>query len=274
MAYDLIETSQEDGRPVYLYRFILGESTWRYTSADEDVVTPGDVVWQAVPISDDGITQSGEASSDAMRITADSSIGPAVAYRGSPPSNTIQLVVFRTHEGDFSDIVVAYAGEISEINYPTPSSVIITCEALSATMRRSGLRLGWQRTCPYALYDPMTCKVNLGLYGISGTIDDITGFTITVDALAAQPDGKFTGGFIQWDDPVRGTERRMIESQDNGDLVMFGTTTDLTVGTPILAFPGCARTMAACGDFNNLPNYGGFPHMPGKSPFDGDPVFY
>lgn len=273
MAYDLIETSQELGRPIYLYRFILGTSLWRYTSADEDVVFDGHN-WQAVPISDEGIGQTGEAATDALRITADASIGPVLAFRNNPPSNTIQVTIFRAHEGDLSNFITAYVGEVTEVDTPTPNSASITCETLSATMRRAGLRLGWQRTCPYALYDPLTCKVEKGLYGVAGTIGAISGFTINVAALAAYPAGRFAGGFIEWVDPIRGTERRMIESQLGGALTIFGTTEDLEIGMPLTIYPGCARTMDACTDFDNLPNYGGYPHMPGKSPFDGDPVFY
>jgi hypothetical protein len=42
----------------------------------------------------------------------------------------------------------------------------------------------------------------------------------------------------------------------------------------VAAYPGCPRTIAVCdARFANHLRYGGVPHLPGKSPFDGDPVF-
>lgn len=273
MAYGDIEISQELGRPIRLYRFILGSTTWRYTSADEDLVIGGHT-WQAIPIDDDGINQTGESTVDSLKITIDGLSGPALAFRGAPPTSTMQVAILLVHDGDHSDVQTTYVGEVSEVDYPTPNSALITCETLSASMRRSGLRLGWQRTCPYALYDPTTCKVDKGSYGIAGTVSAISGFVVTVPALAAQPNDRFNGGFIEWSDPVRGIERRSIEYQLGGVLTMFGSTYGIEVGTAITAYRGCARTMDACQTFSNLPNYGGYPHIPGKSPFDGDPVFY
>ena len=48
----------------------------------------------------------------------------------------------------------------------------------------------------------------------------------------------------------------------------------LRVGQDVVAYPGCARTIAICqSKFNNAPNFGGVPGLPGKSPFDGTPIF-
>ncbi|WP_192943092.1 phage BR0599 family protein [Pseudomonas aeruginosa] len=39
-----------------------------------------------------------------------------------------------------------------------------------------------------------------------------------------------------------------------------------------VAFPGCDQLIQTCNDkFDNTPNCGAVPFLPGKSPFDGDP---
>jgi hypothetical protein len=54
----------------------------------------------------------------------------------------------------------------------------------------------------------------------------------------------------------------------------MGLPTQMEVGNTISAFPGCRRTIDDCvNKFNNLDNFGGFPHSPGRNPFDGQPVF-
>jgi len=84
----------------------------------------------------------------------------------------------------------------------------------------------------------------------------------------------FDGGFIEWQHPVRGTEFLVIETQNGNACEMFGDTGGLYYNLAVTAYPGCKRTTDDCGTkFNNLDNFGGVPDLPGKSPFDGDPVF-
>lgn len=272
MAFEPLETSLEDGRPVVFYRFSLNDKVWRYTSADDDL-TKGGFSWEAVPIADDGPNQSGESTQDALRITTTTKIVPADLYMHFPPARNVQVAMFVAHEGD-SELLATYQGEITQFNIPQPGTAVFTCETLSATMQREGLRLGWQRSCPYALYDPVTCKVDKTAHGVAGVVDEVVGNIVVVASAAGQPAGRFSGGFLEWTDPVRGIERRGIESHVGDELTMFGTADGITAALAVVAYPGCARTTDACATFSNLPHYGGIPAMQGKSPYDGSPVFY
>ncbi|AAP96358.1 hypothetical protein HD_1576 [[Haemophilus] ducreyi 35000HP] len=54
----------------------------------------------------------------------------------------------------------------------------------------------------------------------------------------------------------------------------MGGTQKLSVGTQIKVYPGCDGRASTClKKFNNMLNYGGIPHMPNKSPYDGSRVF-
>jgi len=271
MSYDALERSIESGRPVYLYQFSLGVIAWRFTSADETLFTNG-FTWVASAISDDGISQSGEPGSDTLTITMPSNTGPALEFMGTPPSRPIQIAILRKHEGD-DEAVVVYSGEISQVDFPAPGIASIACITTSATMQRDGLRLGWQRLCPYALYDPHTCKVDKSAYAVDCVINAVSGSDIAVSTTGGHESPYFNGGFIEWFDAIRGYESRMIEQQSGIVFLMFGPTDDIPVGSAAKLYPRCARTTTACAAFNNLLNYGGCPFMPGKSPFDGTPVF-
>lgn len=273
MSFDAREISIEDGIPIFLYRFTLNDKVWRYTSADGDIVALG-VTWEARPIADDGVKITGESSTDALTITASTVIMPAQIYMHYPPARPIQVAILRMHEGD-TEVKTVYMGEITQVNVPTPGTARITCETLSASMQRDGLRFGWQRTCPYALYDPLTCKVPKEVFRVAATINSMSDGVLQVNAIAGYPENRFAGGFLEWTDVVRGVERRAIESSTtSGALTMFGTIDGLEPTLQIFVFPGCMRTTASCATFDNLLNYGGIPAMQGKSPFDGDPVFY
>lgn len=273
MAFDNLESSLEDGSPIYLYLFRLNDKAWRYTSADADI-SAGGFTWVAVPISDDGVKQTGETSTDALTVTVSSTVEPAQIYMNFPPSRPMSLAILRTHDVDLSDIKVVYLGEVSQHNVATPGASVFTCETLSASMQREGLRLSWQRDCPYALYDSVTCKVDKTLYAVVGVSTAVADGNLTVPAFTSLPDGYLSGGFIEWVDADRGIERRALSSNGPGGvLLMFGSTDGLTVGMTVTAYPGCSRTTTGCKSFNNFLNYGGIPNLAGKSPFDGNPVF-
>ncbi len=271
MPFDFDENSIEDGRPIQLYRFSLNGNFWRYTNADADVIKAGET-WLAVPISDDGINQTGEAASDALSVTTTTSVVPAQLYMSYPPARPVQVAIFQAHE-ESPDIRAMYVGEITQCNIPQPGTAVFTCETIAATMSREGLRLGWQRTCPYALYDPVTCQVDKTAFAMQGVVATIVDNVVTLPQLAGEPDDRFAGGFVEWVDLVRGIERRGIESQVGGALTMFGTADGIDVGMDLTAYPGCSRTTASCITFGNIDRYGGAPGMQGKSPFDGTPVF-
>jgi uncharacterized phage protein (TIGR02218 family) len=271
MAYDDYESSIESGRPIHLYRFTMGGTIWRYTSADEDLTIDG-YVWKAAPIKDDGVRESGDAVGDMTQIEAPSSIGPAQVYMSSPPNFPIMVHRLAIHEG-VTVPVVSYTGEIMQVDFPQPGLARISCQKLSATMRRNGLRIGYQRTCPYALYDPVTCKVDKSAWGVTAVVSAVDGFMVSADALASYSYGYFAGGFVEWDHPIRGRQYLAVDQHIGTSIEMFGETNDMYVGLVITAYPGCSRTLTGCNGFNNVPNYGGFPGMPGRSPYDGNPVF-
>jgi len=271
MTFNTLESSIEDGRPVSLYVFTFGSTVWRYTSADEDLDVGGNT-YKAAAISDDGVRQSGEAAADMLTLNAPSWIGPAQVFMRGAPSQAIELTILGKHEGSV-ETQVFYSGEVSQVNYPLPGAARIICETLSATLAREGLRLSWQRSCPYALYDPLTCKLSKAAWGTPITVLAISGNELTVDGIGALSDGDLDGGFVEWVHPIRGIEYIPIEIHEGSVLTALTNLNELYVGASGNAYPGCDFTPENCQEFSNYDNYGGVPGLPGKSPFDGDPVF-
>lgn len=273
-TYTTYESSIEQGRPIQFYRFTLGSTIWTYTSADQDLVVSGQT-WLSTPITDDGIKQTGEAQSEQMSITAPDDVGPAVVYATSPPSADIKVEILRMHEG-MTTLRICFVGTVVQVGYPHPGQCLISVQTMSATMRRTGLRICYQRACPYALYDTQTCRADKTAHALPGFIRSINGYVINVDEAIESTDNVFAGGFLEWQHPVRGTQRIMIESSlgTGGALTIFDDVQELNVGMPITVYPGCDKTPTTCQTvFNNYVNYGGFEFMPGKSPYDGNPIF-
>lgn len=271
MTYEALENSPEAGRPLELYVFQLGNSTWRYTSADQDLVVDTNT-FKAVPMKNSGIVISGEASAEALTIEAPSTIGPAQLFMTVPPSQSIWVQIWRKHEGD-DEYLVSYQGEISQVNFPMPGKAKIVCETLSASFQREGLRLPWSRTCPYAVYDPDTCKLDKGTQAVQIQVLSVSGATVVCTEVETYDNGYFNGGMFEWDDIYRGHEIRLVETHENSVLTMFNTAEGMYVGLVGYLYRGCRQTVESCKELNNFANYGGIPHLPGKSPFDGNPIF-
>jgi uncharacterized phage protein (TIGR02218 family) len=273
MTYQQYDQSIEDGQPVEFFAFALGTNVFRYTNSAKNEMTPDGFVWQSAAISHDGFKQTGESATDATVITMPSELTPAMIFATSPPSGKMAVRILRKQRDD-NETRVTYIGTVSQVNLDEPGKATVTCETLSASMQRSGLRLPWQRTCPYALYDPVTCGVDPEPLAVNVKILQVSGFWVRTDVAGSYPDGRFAGGFFRWNAAARGLEYRQIEAHVGFDLRLFGVINDLYVGQELQIFPGCARTVAACLSFDNLGRYGGVPNMPGRSPFDGNPVFY
>lgn len=277
MSFASAEASSQDGQPIALYKIQWGNTIWYYTSADQDIPFDdgsGEETYEAVGITDNGLTQGGDARQNDLQIELASNLPVVALFRGTPPSAPIYITVRRKH-ADEPDAPVWWIGTIGNLQRPTDEKAVIIGYTLAASLRRSGLRLSWQRTCPHIVYDG-GCKVDPEDHKITGTVTAKDGTSITVSGALVGDEARFVGGFIKWDAEGNSTfERRGIEAEEGpGTIRLYGRPDRLDVGTVISLYPGCRHTPTACSDdFNNLPNYGGFDFLPGKSPFDGTPVF-
>ncbi|AKO36076.1 phage tail protein [[Haemophilus] ducreyi] len=258
-----------DGQPVNLYQFVRGnnEKIWRFCDADQDLEINGEK-WLAVAMSDER-SAAGEGK---VTIKMPSNNPVARLYRGIPPSQTVTLTIMRLNWMD-SEIRIVWIGTIIEAKRPEIQTTQLISAGLSETMESAGLRLTWGRNCPYTLYDT-DCKVKLGNFAVAGlSITAMDGVSITVDLPQNLPQGWFNAGFIEWlDDGV--VETRAVTVHEHNKLTLMGGTQKLSIGTVIKVYPGCdGRAQTCLKKFNNMLNFGGIPHMPTKSPYDGSRVF-
>ena len=271
MPFSSIEISSYGGQPTLLFEFTRDTKVWRYTAADRDVVFGGNT-FKAVPISCGEIAQTGDSQTDEVTIIMPANEGMPALFVEVPPVDRIRARVLRFHRDD-SDFGIRYVGYVDRVRRITPLRAEVKCKTLDATLRRSGARLTWQRSCPHVLYGS-GCGVNKAGYAVAGTVSSLTGATLSASALAAFAAGYFTGGLIEW---IVETDVRMwrtITSHDGSSATLLGGTYGLDVGMNFTVYPGCNRTAEECNDrFNNLSRFGGIRHLPQRSPFDGNPVF-
>lgn len=276
MAYSTREISNQDGRPVFLYEFRYDTSYYRYTSADQPLTffagEPEEVIYEPISISDGGFTQGGSDQND-FQITMPVNTAVAEMFKNRKPSGKLWLTVRAWHYGDpDTEQQIQWLGTVTNSIWVDRATAQLSCRSIGGTYDRNGLRLVWQRSCPHVLYG-VGCYVDKTEHAYSALVDGLTAnsFSVTEELVAVE--GSFAGGFVEWPDADGNLQRRGIEQQVADSFVILGTSVGMIIGELVTIYPGCGRSTAHCKNFDNLPNFGGFPHMPGKSPFDGTPVF-
>jgi uncharacterized phage protein (TIGR02218 family) len=290
VAFSTYERSIFAGRPVQLYEFLRTSGGvdyyWRYNGSDRDLTYLGET-YAATAISDEGVKQTGEAVSSQFQITLPATVGFCDDFRasGPPPSDNIWAKVFRAHAQDIASIdtdlpvvgnaAVVWVGSVDGMVQTTDIEAHLNCSTLATSFQRKGLRYTWMKNCPHVLYAELTCKVDREAFRVDADPTVVVGNAITAAVFGEFEDGWFLGGFIEYTRwPSNYIERRMIIDHVGSVITVLGSPLGLRVGDLFSAFPGCKRTVRACIDkFANYDNYGGLPHLPGRNPFDGNPVF-
>lgn len=268
MSYGSREASARDGAPVELYEFAWGAvAPRRYTSAAADVVLGGET-YAAASLQRGNIEASAEKARNDLEITCARDFPIAELFRVAPPSDVIAVTVRRQHAGD-GEMAIIWQGRVLNCEW-SGAQATLNCEPVSSSLKRTGLRRRYQRQCPHVLYGP-GCGVDRGAHSKATTVTSSAGLVLNVAALDAKP---YAGGFVEWTTPDGAIERRFIRSFAGLALTLTQAFQGIAAGAAVVVSPGCTHTRAMCaGTYANLPNYGGFPFVPQKNPFDGTPVY-
>lgn len=271
MTFQTYEQSNDSGRPIGLYLFVWGNTKWAYTSSQK-AVTVDSITYEPLAISDDGTSQ-GMSGRKEFTVHAPADIPLVAMFRGTPPSQSIALIMRSKHVDD-AEAPIQWIGKVTNVlRTDNGSQADIVCR--NPGLKRAGLRITWCRQCPYFVFD-LSCGLDKTLFATTREITVIDGNEITLDgaALAASP--YYNGGFIEWDADGLGTlERRGVELTTGANTYkLFGRADGLTVGQEVTIYPGCDGTSETCDvKFDHLDDHGGFDFMPGRSPYDGNQVF-
>ena len=268
-TYSNLETSAHGGRPVELFRFVHGGQVWTYSSGPE--TDHAGEIYVAFPIGRDDMQQTRELGKSGLEVLVPRTCELSLLYLAGSPEHVVTLTVFRTHVGASDGPVVYWKGRIVSVDWPDPATAKLVCESVFTSLKRPGLRARYQRMCRHALYMP-GCGVDKSAYAVSGTISAINAARteITIPEAAAHPPDYFMGGFLSTADGTM----RFISAH-------VGPSVTLANPAPVLVdlvgvsggatiYPGCSRNRETCHErFNNILNFGGWPWIPLRNPFDG-----
>lgn len=263
MTYEASELSTELGQPIELYEFVLGGTVWRYTSA-EDTITFNSNFYLSRQIDRSSppwqVEEGGRAE---LTITLPSSDPVARRFVSLHSSQKMAVRITRIHRDQPSSRVVWF-GRVLSARYERAGAVCILSTApLEAMFSQTIPRYKYHSLCNHVLYDGF-CKVNRNLYTADGPVTAQDGKFITVpDVLLVGIYDYYIGGVV-----TIGNEKRTVVGQAGDVLELAQPFAGNVVGQTAFVAAGCNHTPDHCKTkFNNIINYGGFPFVPTKNPF-------
>jgi uncharacterized phage protein (TIGR02218 family) len=267
MTFDAQETSRESGSVLELYEFVLGLETFRFTSFQRDVTWSG-LNYTATTISR---SKTGASIEDvAGQVTITTTIDNPVAEKFIPnvPGSVGSVRILRAHINDpAEESVLSFEGFIANVTLDGELEAKILCNPNTKIFDRAAPRFTFMGLCNHILYDAR-CKVDISLFDFTGLVSAVSGNDITVNGASGLGADFFVGGFARF--PAGSTDdARMILAQSGDTMTLLLPFAETILGSDIDLFAGCDHSLAICeSKFANVINYGGFPFVPRKNPFN------
>lgn len=258
-------------RKTRLFDFARGAQHWMYARSTRDVPYSLQTYTRA-NIKAGAISESADVTRNTLDLTVPFDLPLLDQYKGSAPSEqiSVHMLSWNATTGAADTL---WIGEIGSVEFVTHTATI-HCLPPMATMRALALKRCWQKSCPLTLYSagPGQCNAGQSAATVAATLTSVSGRVVHAAAFAAQPAGRFNGGYIEWTNGLA-TERRFVVGHI-GDTLTLLTPALAPVGTNVNALWGCDHSLAGgCADHGNTPNYGGQPWIPVKNPFGSDSIF-
>lgn len=272
MTSESRESSWDQGKPVYFFRFTRKTRNWFYTSSDRDEVLLGDTYARA-SITRTAIRQGSERARLNITITLPSTLPVAENWRPYPSIDPIAVTCFVRHVGE-ADALVDWVGRVTAPKF-NGATLELTCEPSSTRSKRPGASRAWQIGCPltWGSQGVGQCNVDKSLYAVPAVLTAVDRLTLSADEFGLVANRRLAGGYIEWplDDGL--VEYRTIQQHNGTNIIIDFGAADLAPGLAVTAYPGCAQTWADCQYYENEPNYGGDRYIPVQNPYNGDPVW-
>lgn len=268
MTYQFYEDSVDLGTPVELYEFQQGSLRWQYISGASALTLLGQR-YTPLPLQRDRIKQSQDIFKNGLKLSFPREDLFANQFIGFSPEDITSVTIRRGHWGDpSSEFVVYWRGRISGA-IASDNTIHLECESIFTSLRRPGLRAKFEYGCRHVHYGA-GCLVSREPYSAPGNVVGVDrGIVLEVPQADLQPDGYYSGGLLV--SPLGVS--RFITDHVGVYLTITRPSFDLIVGSAVTIYPGCDHTKETClNKFGNLDNFGGFPWIPNRNPFDGSSI--
>jgi uncharacterized phage protein (TIGR02218 family) len=254
--------------PVELYKLSMGSTFWYYTSSDQDYEYEGNT-YISTTVGRSEIEAKGSVQRENIEVAFAVDNPMAKSFLQFLPDAIVILTVFvKSDIGTF----VGWKGRLAAVK-PEKSVIKLIFESVFTSLKRSGLRQSYQRGCRHMLYSTNGCKIDKALYVNAQTAMTSSGYTVVLSASPGA-DGSYAGGVLEYNGGMRGIINQVGNIiNDTWSNLNKAIIDSAGAGVAVNLYPGCDRSTTTCKTkFNNFENYGGFPHIPTRNPFDGSSI--
>lgn len=256
--------------PIELYRITCGDDVWRYTSGDKNY-TNWDGEYLAVPMGRSSIESKGQVKKENLDVSFDVHNEMARDFLIHTPDRMVYLTVYIVgDQGEYT----GWKGRLSATK-PNKSQITLVFESIYTSIKSSLLTQSYQRNCRHLIYSEMGCRVKKEDHMLELPVASINGYTLTLAGATGHPSRYYLGGIVEFNGGMRGVLDQIYSVftlSDQWPSLQKAVAEAAAAGTVVTVkiYPGCDKTTSDCfGKFENLPNFGGFPFIPLKNPFDG-----
>ena len=255
------EASRYGGQPVEGYRFVQGETSWLYTSADREITLPIGA-FSPETLTRTGLVHSGEDSGEAIKVTVPATNPVAGLFIGEVPSSPVWFTLYKAHRGDEGETLTAFTGKITSAVF-RETSCELSATSVATAILRSVPVLQMQTPCNHVLYSA-ECGANPTSCRDSVTITTVDGRTVTSNDFGLRADGWFNAGLLNAADG----ETRFIADHVGNTVTLLSPLPGLESLDGCWAFWGCDHLEATCDSkFDRLVSFLGWSRLPFKNPF-------
>lgn len=260
-AWDLL---LQRSTPIELYRFTTQTRAWYYTSAAYEVTYEGDT-YKPSSIKRSSIKNSINLLNDGVSLVFPLGDEFASQFIGFAPEELFNVEIFRDDGSE--DWELYWPGRIVAVKVER-RKISIECMSNFSTVRRPGLRARYEYQCRHALYSGR-CGLSDTSWRVTGSVIGGSDSTIIVGEAGVYDDGYFTGGKVTLAD---GSARFIVDHVDD-NIELNRPFENAPTGLLVYLFAGCDHQFETCRDkFSNQDNYGGFPYIPDRTPFNGSSI--
>jgi len=266
VTYAAYEETVEASRPVEVYRFTSGATSYFYTSSEDSVVA-NSLTYVPRAISRGPVRFGPAERNNKFEIQLPGDDAFADVWKSSVPGNRVSVEVDRFQRSDSAiETIRIFEGFVDTVSFVDDLRVAkVSCRQSIGGGDRVYPREKQCASCNRVLYDDQ-CTVSSSdpAYRASALAPSgQSGRTLTVPGLSGTyTDGWFDGGMVE---VLGGTDYRLVLSHSGNDLELllpFGTTP-----ASVNVFAGCEHTIAVCSSkFDNAINFGGFAFVPKINP--------
>ncbi len=264
------EQSVAQSSPVEGYKFIGSFKTYRYTSADRDIIIGGET-YTPISISRSNVKAGTQEEDDLaldVEIPLDTEVIIDYAYAEVPPTLTLEVYRLQSDDETGTAWSLYWTGEVRGFDVQGRTARVQAPSIFSLALQNEAPSVMYQTPCNVPLYSSL-CGVNRADHRFDAVVLAVLPTSITLTTEPTTTNDLKAGVIVN----LRNGERRLILANGGQTITIGYPFVDILAGDDVEVVRGCdhkGRLGDCKNKFDNYINYKGYEDIPPDTPFEGE----